>query len=36
MYPYEGMFLVDPTMYAADSEAVAEFVRGRSGIWTST
>ena len=28
MYPYEGMFLVDPTMYAADSEAVETTVKG--------
>ena len=28
MYPYEGMFLVDPTMYAADPEAVETTVKG--------
>ena len=28
MYPYEGMFLVDPTMYAADAEAVETTVKG--------
>jgi len=28
MYPYEGMFLVDPTMFAADSEAVEATVKG--------
>ena len=27
MYPYEGMFLVDPTMHAADSEAVETTVK---------
>ena len=27
MYPYEGMFLVDPTMYAADPEAVETTVK---------
>jgi len=28
MYPYEGMFLVDPTLYAEDSEAVESTVKG--------
>lgn len=28
MYPYEGMFLVDPTMYTEDSEAVEATVKG--------
>ena len=28
MYPYEGMFLVDPTMYAADPDAVEATVKG--------
>jgi len=28
MYPYEGMFLVDPNLYTEDSEAVENTVRG--------
>ena len=28
MYPYEGMFLVDPNLHAADSEAVENTVKG--------
>jgi len=28
MYPYEGMFLVDPTLYTEDAEAVEKTVKG--------